>query len=585
MTELATGRQALAVDIPGDNPCGLWLRRDTVYREVKAAQEFEPGDPKYGIERRDPDWERVASLCETALTERTKDLYLGTCLVEAWARMRGAAGIRDGLWLLWVLHDKFWDGLHPLPRRTGDYHARAVLLESLRDRFQWIVLAIPVTAGQEPLTYGDWQHVGGKLPSGEPSPLREADRDQAVGTTPAEFYQQGVEAMSEAVRLAKELNAAVRERYQEAAIPMTERITKPLEEIVGIFQDLLAAKGGDPRLKGAREILRDTGATEAEPPPSPKENESERVIPRTLPRAGDAEGAIAQGCLQLIQQRQEDPSPYLCIRWLRWGPFVARRGAAPPEELPAPDASTRSQLASMFQNQQWGDLLTHSEELISGAPFGGSWLDLQRFSLAALRGLGRGRVRSTLLFAFDTFLTQCPWFISARLDDGTPAADEITSRWIANEVQKKEEAQTERKIPGEPGGDRSVAPIIAQARELLGREGSERALELLNTAQREASSERDRFALRVGLAQICRETGKTEAGVAILEGLRARACDAALRSWESPEFLSQPLVLLLEAYPAVSGNTASADRISTRMRELEMDLAKIDPARLLELKK
>src|SRR5262245_52368198 len=62
---------------------------------------------------RTADWNAVVQVCETALKERTKDLQIAAWLAEAWARRDGFAGLHDGLTLVRLLSETFWQEIHP----------------------------------------------------------------------------------------------------------------------------------------------------------------------------------------------------------------------------------------------------------------------------------------------------------------------------------------------------------------------------------------------------------------------------------------------------------------------------------------
>jgi type VI secretion system protein ImpA len=62
---------------------------------------------------KEADWKGVARECTAALAERSKDLELASSLTDAWARLEGFAGLRDGIRLVAALCDRFWDRVHP----------------------------------------------------------------------------------------------------------------------------------------------------------------------------------------------------------------------------------------------------------------------------------------------------------------------------------------------------------------------------------------------------------------------------------------------------------------------------------------
>jgi type VI secretion system protein ImpA len=69
------------------------------------------------------DWPGVARGCESLLRTRSKDLRVVGWLTDAWARLRGFAGLADGIELATGLVDDYWDRLHPLDE-DGDPEER-----------------------------------------------------------------------------------------------------------------------------------------------------------------------------------------------------------------------------------------------------------------------------------------------------------------------------------------------------------------------------------------------------------------------------------------------------------------------------
>ena len=89
------------------------------------------------------DWPGVARRCEELLRSRTKDLRIAGWLADAWARLRGFAGLHDGLALYAGLVDRHWDHIHPLPEE-GDQEQRI-------GNVTWLLLRVQELARQVPL--------------------------------------------------------------------------------------------------------------------------------------------------------------------------------------------------------------------------------------------------------------------------------------------------------------------------------------------------------------------------------------------------------------------------------------------------
>ena len=67
----------------------------------------------------DPEWKEVFDRCVTGLRETSKDLQLTAWLIEAAIRLEGFRGLRDGLRLVRLLCERYWDDLNPMPDEDG----------------------------------------------------------------------------------------------------------------------------------------------------------------------------------------------------------------------------------------------------------------------------------------------------------------------------------------------------------------------------------------------------------------------------------------------------------------------------------
>lgn len=129
---------ALLAPIPGPDPCGISVRAEALFTDIRLArEEDDPALPMRQWERplTKADWPRIEALCSETLRARSKDLQLAAWLVEAWTRQgAGVAGLARGLLLLRQLVVLYWDGLYPRidpPEEGGGCEARIAPLEWL----------------------------------------------------------------------------------------------------------------------------------------------------------------------------------------------------------------------------------------------------------------------------------------------------------------------------------------------------------------------------------------------------------------------------------------------------------------------
>src|SRR5437660_12871061 len=96
----------LLAPIPGENPAGENLQYSGVYDEIREARRADDNLTKgdWEHEPKVSEWPKVVELSTSALASQTKDLQIGSWLVEGVAQLYGFAGLRDGLKLMRGLH-------------------------------------------------------------------------------------------------------------------------------------------------------------------------------------------------------------------------------------------------------------------------------------------------------------------------------------------------------------------------------------------------------------------------------------------------------------------------------------------------
>jgi len=143
--------QTLLEPLSADTPCGVDMSFSSEFDSVQAMRrEDDPTLPQgeFVTELKVADWPGVAALCERLLQTRTKDLRVAGWLVEAWAQLRGFAGLADGLGLVEQLCLRHWDQLQPLPE-DGEQEQRAGNLAWLLARVESLSQTAPqLSAGK-----------------------------------------------------------------------------------------------------------------------------------------------------------------------------------------------------------------------------------------------------------------------------------------------------------------------------------------------------------------------------------------------------------------------------------------------------
>jgi type VI secretion system protein ImpA len=154
--------ESLLQPIAGDNPAGESLQYSGLYDEIREARRADDNVGQGG-DLKTSDWNEVLSLGTKALQERTKDLQVGAWLTEALLKLKGFAGLRDGLKLMGGLHHQFWEHVYPVIDE-GDMDARANSLAWLDRQTAFGLKEVSLTNARGAESYSLLQWESTRLP-------------------------------------------------------------------------------------------------------------------------------------------------------------------------------------------------------------------------------------------------------------------------------------------------------------------------------------------------------------------------------------------------------------------------------------
>ena len=222
-------------------------------------------------------WRRVIELTVETLSSKSKDLQIAAWLTEALTIHNGFAGLRGGICLLRMLHERFWDSLYPA-LEDGDAELRAGILEWLNDRLPPLIRAIPLTApdGVGPYSWLRWQEsraveeAGRKKAQDKAALVAEGkitgeQFDKAVAASPQKLLEELLEDIRESFDENQKLAEQVDDRYGRDA-PSLIGIKQALEDCRALVEDLLKKKQA-PAAAPAQPPAAATAPNAPKPPP------------------------------------------------------------------------------------------------------------------------------------------------------------------------------------------------------------------------------------------------------------------------------------------------------------------------------
>jgi type VI secretion system protein ImpA len=551
--------------IPGADPAGVDLRYDPIYDKIKEARQQDDDAPQgdWQRQRKVADFALVAKLAGDALAGRSKDLQLAAWLTEAQLHREGFAGLLAGLNLIRSLLVEFWDGLHP-PIEDGDPELRAAPLAWVGYALAPPVRSVPLNrAGHDFYKYKESRLVGFEADSANDQKAAQA-RQQAIAdgklsgeefdkgfeSTPKSWYKGAAADLAGCSDALEGLDAICKERFGDVS-PSFSKLQEALAEVQRAVGQLLGRKLElDPDPPEPEPVAPVTG-NGADPDAAPPQSERPMNVSEAADRA-DATSRVVAAARFLRRTEPRNPASYLLLRGFRWGEVRADGGSPDPRLLDAPTTQVRTHLKGLLLEAKWAQLL-ESAEGVMATPAGRGWLDLQRYVLAACKGLGGeyDAVARAIRSELRALLDDVPKLTTMTLMDDMPTANHETLQWLRDGhfldgggEPIPDGAQTEETPLPYAGGAGATDPALQSAL-LEARAGRpQRGIEMLMRALAREKTARARFLRRTQISRMMVEAGLETIAVPILEELLELVERHNLADWESGNLVAEPMALL-----------------------------------------
>jgi len=288
----------------------------------------------------------------------------------------------------------------------------------------------------------------------------------------------------------------------------------------------------------------------------------------------------------LASYLREQPQGWLAahrlMKSLRWDTV----NQAPPEEasgntrLASPRGDYRAQLKRLYLQQSWSELLDQVERMYAEG-VNHFWLDLQWYLYQALSHQAAPQDSWADIVKRDLgmFLERLPGLELLHWNDGSPFADETTRDWITQHVSGNRPQQW---LPAPKAvltqADAEILSLEDEALAQADSDGVEVALAWL-AARPGVHSGRQRWLLRLLMARVAEQYGKSDLAVHLLGELDTTAQLHALAVWE-PELNFEVKARLLKLLRLkAQRNDADKPALARRNEALLAALVAIDPVR------
>lgn len=282
---------------------------------------------------------------------------------------------------------------------------------------------------------------------------------------------------------------------------------------------------------------------------------------------------------------REQPQGWLAahrlMKSLRWDTVhqLPPAEASGNTRLTPPRSDYRAQLKRLHLQQSWSELLDQVERIYAEG-VNHFWLDLQWYLCQALgkQPAPQDGWADIVKRDLGMFLDRLPGLESLRWSDGTPFADESTRNWIAQHVSGNQSSQWLPVAAAPASMDADILALEGKALAQADSEGVEAAIAWLGERP-EAQSGRQRWLLRLLMARVAEQCGKTELAIHLLGELETTARRLALAEWE-PDLAFEVLARLLKLLRLKSQrNDVDKAALGRRKDALLAELVGLDPVR------
>lgn len=320
--------EQLSAPISDERPAGEYLRYEGTYDRIREARREDDATLTQGIyktELKRADWREVERLCMEALANRSKDIQLAAWLMEAWLRLRGFSGCRDGLQLLTELLQKYWPDLHP-QLNEGDPEDRVGTFVWINEKLSMQLKLIPLTAPQTndllPYSFADWEmacyleQLAQRNANAPPAPDTGATvnltRFQASAMlTDTQSYLNLFDDLNGTAEACLALNDLLEEKLGSQS-PGMQRFTETLGDIQHLVADVLHGRPEEFAHSGTEQEAQFAAAESHSPG-------SEIWSTQPIRSRAEAYWRLSEVAEYLLRTEPHSPTPYLIQRAVEWG--------------------------------------------------------------------------------------------------------------------------------------------------------------------------------------------------------------------------------------------------------------------------
>ncbi|MDY0361136.1 MAG: type VI secretion system protein TssA [Desulforegulaceae bacterium] len=511
------------IPITKENPCGIDITYEPEFEELQ--QEID----KLSIVSSNPegvDWGKVVNLSELILKEKSKNLLVAVYLSQGLIKTKGFEGFLTGTKIISDILENYWDSFFPPPKRK----------KGRSNSIRW------------------WYEKTDLY-------LKNIDPEFRINKEDANFL----------IKQIKALDSLLSEKFEDS--PILNTIIQNVQKIPFNLEKEDAKIDEIPKPSKAEKIENNESQNipqtikESLKKESPeKENLSNKVLPEQvnselIKNDKDAAKALKQGfdilvktCNYYFFKDISNPVSYKISRLYTWAqieqlPVTEKNNKT---LLPPPDSAIKKSIENMIFSKNYESAVITSENNLRNYIF---WLDLNRYSAAALGEMGEKYLKAKITIETETsgFIKKFINLENFCFSDGTPFADNETKSWLKSISGQTEKSDESFSVCGDEVYLK-VLEIQKKAEIFFKNKKLYEAVFLFENGLLEAKSLREKILLRIYLSKFFSDIGKPQLSFPHLQKIEEAINDFRLEEFE-PEIAVLGYTLIYKAYKLSNNET------------------------------
>ncbi len=298
-------------DISPETPCGINVEEEADFLLLETKSRFvderQMGDSIIPAE--EPDWKVIRSL-SLKLLERTRDIQVAMHLTCSLLRTDGFNGLNQGLTLIKVWLEKYWDTVYPLQDPEDKYPVlRVNTLDFLKD---YTLILGPIN--HTPLTkspIGDFSWRDIELAEGKISPLKDEQQlemsviEAAFLDTDFEILQNQSTWINQAREQIKGMSVVVTDKADAINAPDLSSLNNLLHRISCLLDEKIKQRQALEEKNDDIELTTGTSTTE---------NSNQHIKHAAINNRADVIRNIDEICKYFDRYEPSSPVPFLLLR-------------------------------------------------------------------------------------------------------------------------------------------------------------------------------------------------------------------------------------------------------------------------------